>query len=101
MCVLIFIFIGAYIHKLLYRIPFGSLFEKGLTLGTGQCDVKSYNRYLRDLIISGRAKPSFVISHEIGIEDAPAAYKKVCTFHKQVHFQQFWGAHSFSSSIIV
>ncbi|KAI9830153.1 MAG: hypothetical protein M1819_005830 [Sarea resinae] len=62
-------------------IPFGKLFEKGLTLGTGQCNVKAYNRYLRDLIIAGRAKPSFVVSHEIGIEDAPAAYEK---FDKRV-----------------
>ena len=36
-----------------------------------------YNRHLRDLIISGRAKPSFVVSHEIGLDDAPKAYKKV------------------------
>lgn len=42
-------------------LPFGSLFEKGLKLATGQCNVKSYNRYLRDMIISGRAKPSFII----------------------------------------
>lgn len=62
-------------------IPFGKLFEKGLSLGTGQCNVKAYNRYLRDLIISGRAKPSFVVSHEIGIDDTPDAYEK---FDKRV-----------------
>ena len=39
-----------------------------------QC--KAYNRQLRDLIISGRAKPSFVVSNEINIDDAPAAYEK-------------------------
>lgn len=49
---------------------------QGLSLATGQCNVKQYNRYLRDLIIAGRAKPSFVISHEIGIEDAVTAYDK-------------------------
>lgn len=49
-------------------------------MGTGQCNVKMYNRFLRDLIISGRAKPSFVISHEIDIEEAPVAYKKVIWF---------------------
>ncbi|MDE0631198.1 MAG: glutathione-independent formaldehyde dehydrogenase, partial [Caldilineaceae bacterium] len=31
-------------------INFGKLFEKGLKLGTGQCNVKQYNAYLRDLI---------------------------------------------------
>ncbi|KAL9065177.1 MAG: hypothetical protein Q9157_007564 [Trypethelium eluteriae] len=57
-------------------IPFGKLFEKGLHLGTGQCNVKAYNRHLRDLIVAGRAKPSFVVSHEITIDDAPTAYEK-------------------------
>lgn len=56
-------------------MPFGSLFEKGLSLATGQCNVKSYNRQLRDLIASGRAKPSFVVSHEIKLEEAPKAYE--------------------------
>ncbi|TKA70123.1 hypothetical protein B0A49_10619, partial [Cryomyces minteri] len=57
-------------------IPFGKLFEKGLHLGTGQCNVKAYSRYLRDLIISGRAKPSFVVSHEVGMDEAVNAYDK-------------------------
>ncbi len=56
--------------------PFGKFFEKGLAIGTGQCNVKHYNRALRDMIITGRAKPSFVVSHEIGIEEAPSAYQK-------------------------
>lgn len=54
---------------------------QGLTIGTGQCNVKKYNRYLRDMIISGRADPSFVVSHEIGIDEAPKAYEK---FDKRV-----------------
>ncbi|KAM0801953.1 hypothetical protein BDR22DRAFT_971773 [Usnea florida] len=62
-------------------MSFGKLFEKGLTIGTGQCNVKKYNRYLRDMIISGRADPSFVVSHEIGIDEAPRAYEK---FDKRV-----------------
>lgn len=41
-----------------------------------QCNVKAYNRYLRDLIIAGRAKPSFVVSHELSLDDAPMAYGK-------------------------
>lgn len=28
------------------------------------------------MIISGKANPSFVVSHEIGIDEAPEAYKK-------------------------
>lgn len=49
---------------------------QGLSLATGQCNVKAYNRYLRDLIIAGKAKPSFVVSHEIAIDDAEIAYHK-------------------------
>jgi glutathione-independent formaldehyde dehydrogenase len=45
-------------------VAIGKFFEKGLRMGTGQCNVKRYNRQLRDLIIEGRAKPSFVASHE-------------------------------------
>jgi len=56
--------------------PFGLLFEKGLSIATGQCNVKAYNRYLRDLIIAGRAKPSFVVSHNLSLNDAPEGYRK-------------------------
>jgi glutathione-independent formaldehyde dehydrogenase len=56
--------------------PIGKLWEKGLRLGTGQCNVKQYNRYLRDLIIAGRAKPSFVVSNEVPLDQAPTAYEK-------------------------
>ena len=59
-----------------FELPFGELFEKGISLGTGQCPVKKYNRFLRDLIISGRAKPSFIVSHRVSLEEAPVAYKK-------------------------
>lgn len=62
--------------KGLITLPFGSLFEKGLSLRTGQCNVKMYNRHLRDLIICGRAKPSFIVSHEIGLDETPKAYEK-------------------------
>ncbi len=57
-------------------VAIGKLFEKGLRMGTGQCNVKRYNRYLRDLIIAGRAKPSFVVSHELPLDQAPQAYEK-------------------------
>ena len=56
-------------------IDFGLLFEKGQALGTGQCNVKEYNRELRDMIISGRADPSWVVSHRVDLEDAPDMYE--------------------------
>ncbi|MFB7497910.1 glutathione-independent formaldehyde dehydrogenase [Streptomyces sp. NPDC056161] len=57
-------------------VSIGKMFEKGQQMGTGQCNVKQYNRQLRDLIISGRARPSFVVSHELPLDQAPQAYEK-------------------------
>ncbi len=57
-------------------IDFGLLFEKGQALATGQCNVKQYNRQLRDLIIEGRADPSWVVSHRVKLENAPEMYRK-------------------------
>ncbi|NJP44593.1 glutathione-independent formaldehyde dehydrogenase [Actinacidiphila epipremni] len=58
------------------QVAIGRAFEKGLRMGTGQCNVKRYNRQLRDLIIEDRAKPSFVVSHELPLDQAPSAYEK-------------------------
>ncbi len=60
--------------RLLFEI--GKFFEKGLSMGTGQCNVKSYNRELRDMIVAGRAEPSFVVSKELPLDDAPDAYER-------------------------
>ena len=53
-------------------VSIGTFFEKGLRMGVGQCNVKRYNRQLRDLIITGRAAPSFVVSHELPLARRPA-----------------------------
>ncbi|MFC6724763.1 glutathione-independent formaldehyde dehydrogenase [Halobium palmae] len=57
-------------------IDFGKLFEKGQKFGTGQCNVKDYNRELRDLIIEGRADPSWVVSHRVSLDEAPEMYQR-------------------------
>jgi len=54
---------------------FGLFWTKGQRMGTGQCPVKAYNRHLRDLIHLGKAKPSFIVSHELPLTDAPAGYQ--------------------------
>jgi glutathione-independent formaldehyde dehydrogenase len=51
-----------------------TFFEKGHTVGSGQCNVKRYNRRLRQLIHDDRAAPSFLVSHELPLEQAPQAY---------------------------
>lgn len=60
--------------KLLFEV--GKFFEKGQTMGTGQADVKSYNRQLRDLIIAGKAEPGFIVSKDLPLAEAPDAYQK-------------------------
>jgi glutathione-independent formaldehyde dehydrogenase len=54
---------------------YGQFFTKGQWMGTGQCPVMRYNRRLRDLIIAGVAKPSFLVSHELPLEEAPVGYE--------------------------
>jgi glutathione-independent formaldehyde dehydrogenase len=54
---------------------FGEFWFKGQRMGTGQCNVKTYNRKLCDLIETGKAKPSFLVSHELALAEAPDAYK--------------------------
>jgi hypothetical protein len=41
----------------------GWFWFKGQRIGTGQANVKHYNRQLRDLITAGKAKPSWIVSH--------------------------------------
>jgi glutathione-independent formaldehyde dehydrogenase len=53
---------------------YGEMWNKGLTLGTGQCPVKRYNRHLCSLIERGKAEPSFIVSHECSLEEASDAY---------------------------
>jgi glutathione-independent formaldehyde dehydrogenase len=60
----------------IHPLPIGELFDKAVTIGMGQCPVKKYNEYLRDLIIQGRAHPGKIVSHHIAIDDAPDAYEK-------------------------
>jgi len=61
------------------RLPIAldAVFEKGLRLGTGQPNVKRYNRQLRDLITQDRASLGFVVSHELPLAEAPTAYENV------------------------
>jgi glutathione-independent formaldehyde dehydrogenase len=42
---------------------------------TGQCPVKRYNRQLRELIHMGKARPSFIVSHDLPLGQGPDAYE--------------------------
>jgi threonine dehydrogenase-like Zn-dependent dehydrogenase len=54
---------------------FGMFSFKGQHMGSGQCPVKRYNRYLRNLIHVGKAKPSWIVSHELPLTEAREGYQ--------------------------
>lgn len=54
---------------------YGLHWFKGQTMGNGQAPVKKYNRQLRDLIAAGKASPSFIVSHNLSLDQAPDAYQ--------------------------
>jgi len=53
----------------------GDFWFKGQRVGSGQCNVKAYNRELRNLIHVGKAKPSLIVSHQLPLSQAPEAYE--------------------------
>lgn len=55
---------------------FGQFWFKGQRIGTGQANVKAYNRRLANLIQAGKATPSMIVSHELALDQAPEAYDK-------------------------
>jgi len=69
---------GVYIG-LLDNIPFGAVVGKGLTIRTGQTHVQRYLAPLLAKIEAGEIDPSFVITHRVPLEHAPAAYEKFRT----------------------
>ncbi len=59
-----------------YAIPWGTLFKKGVSVGMGRDHDKRYNDHLRDAIVSGRIKPSAIVSHRLPLRDAAGAFAK-------------------------
>ena len=56
------------------KIPFGSIVNKALTIKSGQTHVQHYMKPLLQRIVAGEIDPSFIVTHRLGLEDAPAAY---------------------------
>jgi len=40
-------------------------------------ELLAYNRHLCKLIHQGRARPSFIVSHELPLDEAPQAYERL------------------------
>jgi glutathione-independent formaldehyde dehydrogenase len=54
---------------------YGMFWFKGQSIGNGQCNVKAYNRELMRLIQTGKARPSWIVSHELTLGEAPEGYE--------------------------
>jgi len=61
---------GGFIDK----FPMGSVMNRSLTIKAGQAHVQKYMRPLLELIENGAIDPTFVVTHRMGLEDAPRAY---------------------------
>jgi threonine dehydrogenase-like Zn-dependent dehydrogenase len=57
------------------KFPMGAILNRGLTIKAGQCHVQRYMRPLLERIQRGDIDPSFVISHEMPLEQAPLGYR--------------------------
>lgn len=56
------------------HVNLGAAFQKGLTIRMGQCNVLNYMEELLRLVEEGKFDPSFVITHEVALEEAPKMY---------------------------
>jgi threonine dehydrogenase-like Zn-dependent dehydrogenase len=61
---------GGFIDK----FPMGAVMNRGLTIKAAQCHVQHYWQDLLGHIEAGRIDPSFVITHEMPLEEAPMGY---------------------------
>jgi threonine dehydrogenase-like Zn-dependent dehydrogenase len=56
------------------KFPIGSLMNRSLTVRTGQAHVHRYMKPLLERIRNGDIEPTYVISHHLALDEAPAAY---------------------------
>jgi threonine dehydrogenase-like Zn-dependent dehydrogenase len=57
------------------KFPMGAFMNKGLTMKTGQTHMQRYMKPLLARIESGEIDPSFVVTHRVGLDEAPEMYK--------------------------
>ena len=57
------------------KIPIGAAMGKGLTIKQGKTHTQKYMPLLLEMIEKGDIDPSFVITHEMPLDDAPEAYE--------------------------
>lgn len=57
------------------RVPWGLLFDKGVSIGMGRTNDRQYTRHLRDLVMAGVVRPGTVVTHHMPLSDAPEGYR--------------------------
>jgi len=57
------------------QFPLGALMEKGLQVKTGQTHVQRYTKTLMERVAKGEIDTTFLISHRLPLEEAPAGYR--------------------------
>ncbi len=65
------------INPLFDSLPCVSIDKKKLFISNGLVSAQNYARSLRNLIIAGRAKPSFIVSKEFTLDQAPSVYENI------------------------
>ena len=63
------------------KFPLGALMNRGLTIRTGQCSVHRYMKPLLERIEKGEIDPSFVVSHQMNLDESAHGYDMF--MHKQ------------------
>ena len=57
-------------------VPWATLFSKGVSVNFGRTHDRRYTVLLRDLVLSGRARPGVVVTHHGRLDDAPDLYRE-------------------------
>jgi len=57
------------------KIPFGSIMNRSITIKTGQTHVHRYLSPLLERVQKGEIDPSFVITHQLSLDEAPEGYE--------------------------
>src|SRR5271165_6246130 len=55
-------------------VPWAKFFNKSVRLIMGRDDDQRWNTKLRDMVVTGAAKPSQIVSHRLPLDDAPSAF---------------------------
>jgi glutathione-independent formaldehyde dehydrogenase len=56
-------------------VPWATFFAKGVSVGFGRTHDRRYTTLLRDLVVSGRARPGVIVTQHGRLEDAPGLFR--------------------------